>query len=310
MIIRPLQHNWAQTAQTSAKDQPVCMVVITDVQGSAPRETGAIMVVFTDQIAGSIGGGELEYQAIEVARSNQPAAGFKRQVRSYPLGPSLGQCCGGTVKLMFEWYGQANQAELAELASQNHGYSLHDTTGQGVPTVSLSLPDHLPETTLALGLNAQVRDVFVYGAGHVGRAVIELARHLNCQLYWIDIHEDRYPETIAKGIIKLPGRTPQTIAARAPDGAIHLVISHSHQLDYEIVCAVLKSGNFAKCGLIGSQTKAARFRSRLRDSGFEPDKINQLVCPVGLTEVRGKAPFTVALSITAQLSNWLDDIPA
>ena len=310
MNIRPLADKWITAAVAGSGGEPVCVVVIADAKGSTPRETGAVMIVYTGHSEGSIGGGELEYQAIETARSHRPAAGFERRLRSYPLGPSLGQCCGGHIKLMFEWYSQKILSELARQATQTDGFSLHDTTSQARPLITAQKPDTLPETTIALSLTVKRRDVFIYGAGHVGRAVVELARHLNCQLYWVDIQEERFPQTTAPEIIKLPGRTPPTIAARAPAGAIHLVISHSHQLDYEIVCAVLRSGTFAKCGLIGSATKAARFRSRLRDSGFSPDIINQLICPVGLTEVEGKAPFQVGLSITAQLSNWLETLSA
>lgn len=306
MIISPCRHNWVQDVLSGSDGAPVCLVVVVDVKGSAPRETGAVMVVFVNHIRGSIGGGELEYQAMETARSHQPKAGFERQLRSYPLGPALGQCCGGHVKLMFEWYSPKSLAVLKELASRNDGFSLHHTSSQELPAVLNKRPDKVGEGGCLLALTDRVCDVFIYGAGHVGRAVVELAHHLSCQIYWVDVDEDRYPEAIPPEVIKLPARSPQTIAARAPAEAIHLVMSYSHKLDYDIVAVLLGSGHFGKCGLIGSATKAARFKTRLQSSGISLDRIDQLVCPIGLQEVTGKAPLQVALSVTAQLSNWLD----
>ena len=312
MTISPFPHNWAEAVLSSPSGQPVCLVVVADVKGSAPREAGSMMLVFADHIRGSIGGGALEYTAIETARTHHPEAGFERQTRSYPLGPSLGQCCGGRVRLMFEWYDPAalqGHPALAELAAAKDGFSQHDTAGQDIPAICPQPHDAQSAGMCLLPLSAQACDVFIYGAGHVGRALVELARHLPCQIYWIDVDDDRYPETIPPEVTKLPAQAPQTIAARAPDDAIHLVMTYSHQLDYDIVSVLLASGKFAQCGLIGSETKATRFHNRLQKNGISTDQINRLVCPVGLPQVAGKAPLQVALSITAQLSNWLEKRP-
>lgn len=307
ILISPFPPNWAEAVLSAPAGTPVCLVVIADVKGSAPRETGAMMLVHAGHIQGSIGGGELEYQAIDVARSHQPETGFERQIRSYPLGPSLGQCCGGHVKVMFEWYQTDDKSVQAALAGQITGYSLHDTTSQDVPGFVAHRPTPTPETACVLPVGDKMCDVFIYGAGHVGRAVVELARHLACQIFWVDTDEDRFPEVIPQGVTKLPARHPQTLAARAPDKAIHLVMTYSHQLDYDIISVLLNAGGFARCGLIGSKTKAARFRSRLQDNGLTTEQTDRLVCPIGIEQVTGKAPLQVALSITAQLSNWLDE---
>ncbi len=302
MSISSIRQNWAQTALSGSNDEYVCLVMVVETKGSAPREAGALMFVYKDYLKGSIGGGELEFQAIETARKNQPKKHFARTLRSYPLGPALGQCCGGNVKLMFEWYGPESRPILMQLAKKK-GYSQHPTTTQDIPTAA----SRLSEKMLCVPLNVKNRDVFLYGAGHVGRAVIEIAQHLPCQIYWVDTNDDRYPERIAEGVIKLPAREPQTIAQRAPEHAIHLIMTYSHQLDFDIILAVLQGSNFAKCGLIGSKTKATRFQKRLREAGVSPDVIGRLVCPIGLKEIKGKRPIQVALSVTAQLSGWLDN---
>ncbi len=302
MNISAVQQNWAQAALSGLIDGYVCLISVAEAKGSVPREAGAIMLVYNSHIDGSIGGGELEFQAIKTARKDRPEKAFLREVRSYPLGPALGQCCGGHVKLMFEWYGPDSQSFLAQLAAQDQGYSLHPTNSQDSPVVAI----HPSEKMLSLPLSAQRQPVFLYGAGHVGRAVVEIARHLPCQIYWVDTDDDRYPEDIAGEVTKLPARQPETIAQHAPSNAIHLIMTYSHQVDFEIVSAVLSCGNFARCGLIGSETKATRFNKHLRDAGVIPDAIERLTCPIGLPEITGKKPFQVAISVAAQLSNWLE----
>ena len=302
MNISSVKQNWAQAALSKLDESYVCLVAVCEAKGSAPREAGAIMLVYKNRIDGSIGGGELEFQAIKTARQDIPETAFVREVRSYPLGPALGQCCGGHVKLLFEWYGSGSQPLLAELAAQDRGYSLHPTDAQDSPKVAV----RPSEKMLSLPLSAQQQTVFLYGAGHVGRAVVKFSRHLPCQIYWVDTDDDRYPEDIVEEVTKLPARKPETIAQHAPGDAIHLIMTYSHQVDFEIVMAVLSCGNFARCGLIGSETKASRFRKRLRDAGVNSDVIERLSCPIGLPEVTGKKPLQVAISVTGQLSNWLE----
>ena len=141
---------------------------------------------------------------------------------------------------------------------------------------------------LSLPISAQRQPVFLYGAGHVGRAVVESARHLPCEIYWVDTDDERYPEDIAEEVTKLPVRQPETIAQHAPSDAIHLIMTYSHQVDIEIVSAVLGCGNFSRCGLIGSETKAVRCNKRLRDAGVNSDALEKLTCPIGLPEISGK----------------------
>tara|TARA_B100001057_G_scaffold233361_1_gene233591 strand:- start:54 stop:968 length:915 start_codon:yes stop_codon:yes gene_type:complete len=302
MKIGAFHQNWAQAALSGLVEGYVCLVSVAEAKGSVPREAGAIMLVYNSHIDGSIGGGELEFQAIKTARKDRSEKAFLREIKTYPLGPALGQCCGGHVKLMFEWYGPDSQSFLAQLAAQGQGYSLHPTNSQDSPVVAIEPSEKM----LSLPLSAQKRPVFLYGAGHVGRAVVEIARHLPCQIYWVDTDDDRYPEDIAEEVTKLLANKPETIAQHAPGDAIHLIMTYSHQVDFEIVMAVLSCGNFARCGLIGSETKASRFRKRLRDAGVNSDAIERLYCPIGLPEITGKKPLQVAISVTGQLSNWLE----
>ena len=307
MRISPFPKNWVKATLSQDLFEPFCLVAVVSSKGSVPRTTGAAMLVYQNQIMGSVGGGELEYQAIETAQSGLSKPGFKRSIRSYALGPSLGQCCGGAVNLMFEWYGYDNQPVLTALNSEKAAFTEHDIVGQRIPKLRMKLSQAKINSCINLQLNPPHTDVFLYGAGHVGRAVAEIARHLRCQLYWVDTLENRFPEIIPTGITKICASSPSHIASHAPENSIHLVMTYSHQIDYDVVSCLLSKGQFARCGLIGSQTKAARFRSRLLNAGVASEQIGRLVCPLGLSEIQGKAPFQIALSIAGQLSSWIDD---
>ena len=307
MRISPFPKNWVKAMLSKDLFEPFCLVAVVSSKGSVPRTTGAAMLVCKNEIMGSVGGGELEYQAIETAQSGFSQSGFKRSVRSYALGPSLGQCCGGAVNLMFEWYSHDNHPVLTALNSETPAFTEHDIVGQRIPRLRLNLSDAKINSCINLQLNPPHVDVFLYGAGHVGRAVAEIARHLCCQLYWVDTQENRFPEIIPMGVTKICASSPSHIAAHASENSIHLVMTYSHQIDYDVVTCLLRNGHFARCGLIGSETKAARFRSRLLQAGLASEQIERLVCPIGLGEIRGKAPFQIALSIVGQLSSWIDD---
>ena len=307
MRISPFPKNWVKATLSQDLFEPFCLVAVVSSKGSVPRTTGAAMLVYKNQIMGTVGGGELEYQAIETAQSGLSQSGFKRSVRSYALGPSLGQCCGGAVNLMFEWYGHDNQPVLTALNSETAAFTEHDIKGQRIPRLCLKLSDAETNSCINLQLNPPYVGVFLYGAGHIGRAIVEIVQHLCCQLYWVDTQENRFPEIIPIGVSKICASSPSNIAAYAPENSIHLVMTYSHQIDYDVVFCLLSNGHFARCGLIGSETKAARFRSRLLNAGVASEQIDRLVCPLGLSEIQGKAPFQIALSIAGQLSSWIDD---
>ena len=192
MRISPFPHNWVRATLSNDLFEPFCLVAVVSSKGSVPRTTGTAMLVYKNQIMGSVGGGELEYQAIETAKSGLLQSGFKRLIRSFALGPSLGQCCGGAVNLMFEWYGHDNRSVLAALNSEITAFTEHDIVGQRIPKLCLKLSQAKKNLCINLQLNPPHIDVFLYGAGHVGRAVAEIVRHLCCQLYWVDTQENRF----------------------------------------------------------------------------------------------------------------------
>lgn len=229
-------------------------VTVAAAVGSTPREAGAEMLVFADRIDGTIGGGALEWRAIERARQ-MLSDGIACQTIDLPLGPALQQCCGGHVRLTLA---ATEQPALAPLQ----------------PLIDLSL----------------------YGAGHVGRAVVEALAALPIAITWHDSRADAFPERRPPGITVCP-------ATRPPDepDRFHLVMTHSHALDLEIVAEVLHAGSFGWLGLIGSATKRARFVRELRARGLPAAQIARMVCPIGIAGIGGKAPAVIAASVAAQL---------
>ncbi|MGB1953854.1 MAG: XdhC family protein, partial [Candidatus Puniceispirillum sp.] len=150
--------------------------------------------------------------------------------------------------------------------------------------------------------------LFIYGAGHIGRALVPVIDGLGFDVYWVDIAPDRFPSVMPKGVSDVIAIDPTLIASHAPTDAFHLVITHSHALDQAICHTVLAGEGFARLGLIGSKTKNARFRSRLGKAGISDDMLARLICPIGIELVTGKQPARVAISIAAQLAIWQQEL--
>jgi len=290
----------------------ICRVVIADAKGSTPREAGAEMVILSDGFEGTIGGGTLEYEAIAIAQRLMVEAksGFLRHWQSFALGPSLGQCCGGKVTILFEAFSPNILSELHKLEAQYPAAWRHDgdAVTLPVPTDAVTAPKYEASAKrLYLPEAKAKRALYLYGAGHIGRAVMAVTSALDLDRYWIDDDAARFPDDIAPDITIVPAKDMVTVARHASKGAFHLVMTYSHRLDEAIVHALLTENHFARLGLIGSATKASRFRSSLSSAGIASSALERLICPVGLPQIKGKSPPMVALSIAAQLAVWLNE---
>jgi xanthine dehydrogenase accessory factor len=143
--------------------------------------------------------------------------------------------------------------------------------------------------------------VYLFGAGHVGRALAEILGQLPCRAIWIDERRDAFPPSVPANVATLRAGDPAAEAARAAKGAYVLVMTHSHARDQAIVEAVLRRGDFAYLGLIGSATKRARFAARLRAAGIGEAALARLVCPIGAEGIPGKEPGVIALAAAAEI---------
>ncbi|TXH37641.1 MAG: xanthine dehydrogenase accessory protein XdhC [Rhodospirillaceae bacterium] len=263
------------------------LVSVVQVDGSSPREVGARMIVLRDEIAGTIGGGSLEWQAMATARDLLPAGAMCRQT-VHALGPDLGQCCGGRVELMTEVFDATSLPVVRELAERER---------KGAFTVigRIVRPD------FAETFGRKQRPLLLFGAGHVGRALVSAMAPLPFDIAWIDSRADIFPAEMPPNVMPLWRDDPAGMLSGAEFGSFVLVMTHSHALDFEIVESALRDRRFAYVGLIGSATKRARFISRLHVSGVPADRIDALTCPIGLPGLQSKEPAVIAAATAAQL---------
>jgi xanthine dehydrogenase accessory factor len=305
---------------TIAARVPAVLVTVAIVEGSGPREPGARMLVAAGQLAGTIGGGHLELRAIETARA-MLAAGTARHVERFALGPSLGQCCGGVVHLAFELVdpmhaallGQRQTADSWRLVALDGApdSALYDDAGEllagvAAPLFARARGTHvMQEQDGRRWLVAQViaprAHVVLFGAGHVGAALVRALAHLPCSVTWVDEREDMFPADVPANVRIAASDAPEDLVADAPPHASYLVMTHSHALDQRLAAAILARPDVGWFGLIGSRTKRKQFEHRLRARGFDPARIEAMACPIGLPGITGKQPAVIAASVSAQL---------
>ena len=344
---------WSMIEEMVGAHGRCALVTVAVVRGSAPREPGARMVIAPDGgFHGTIGGGELEWRAIGAARGalsrNVPAATLDR----FTLGPDLGQCCGGSVRLLTEVFERDRLDEIRALATREAAGPfvtrgrigpraveriVIDNAGHEVPSVAIEDGGIVIERFRDLR-----RPLWLFGAGHVGRALMLALAPLPFDVTWIDEREDVFPAVVPASVRPLRSADPAGELAHAPDGAFVVVMTHNHPLDLAIVHAALAApspramrlpdattppgaaapfgtaapsdaaappgaaGRFGYVGLIGSASKRARFARRLREAGIAEDRIAGLVCPIGMTTIRSKHPAAIAAGIAAQLLERAD----
>ena len=276
----------------------VARVVIASHDGSAPRETGASMLVWASGQSGTIGGGALEHQATLAARAQTQACTLAR----IPLGPALGQCCGGAVTLVTEVFTASTLPQGPIVARSVDGSPMPlavqrlmaQARGQGAQPVTQLLQGWLVEPVLT-----PKRQLWLWGAGHVGRAIAAVMAPLpDLSITWVDVALDRFPDAIPMGVTALPAPDLAQAMALAPRDAEHLILTFSHLFDLDICHRALIHG-FLRCGLIGSATKWTRFQKRLAELGHSPIEIAKITCPIGQPAL-GKHPQAIALGVAAE----------
>lgn len=302
---------WRRLGEAIDRSGRAAMVTVAEARGSAPREAGARMIVHPDgAFTGTIGGGSLEWRAIalaQVALGDPPAA--KAAVRSFALGPELGQCCGGRVDLVIETFGEAERdmvAAFTEREAAGPFATRGEITDAGVTRAPAAGPmapgtASLSGGVLVEGFGEENRPVVLFGAGHVGKALVMALAPLPFSVTWIDPRPDAFPAYLPANVEARRLNDPERALATAAAGAFVLVMSHSHQLDLALVAAAFADGRFPYVGLIGSRTKRARFEKRLAEAGIPRERIATLVCPIGVDGIKSKVPAVIAAATAAEL---------
>ncbi|QJR15274.1 xanthine dehydrogenase accessory protein XdhC [Usitatibacter palustris] len=304
---------------------PVVRVTVATVRGSAPREAGAAMLVMTHGEAGSIGGGHLELVATRTAHDLLAAAPGAARLDRFPLGAALGQCCGGIVELWFQRYDGDDLAAIRQLiAARTAGAEVLATPMTANAGASRSLPRSQAQhegvelheraqvvagsggDTLYERLDVEETQLWLFGAGHVGRALVNVLAPLPFRITWVDSREGQWPEALPDSVRSLHAIEPADEVTDMPADAWALVMTHSHDEDLAICEALLRDGRFAWAGVIGSQPKTTRFRQRLAQRGFAPEAVARLTMPIGIGGIASKEPAAIAVAVAAQLLQLRD----
>jgi xanthine dehydrogenase accessory factor len=318
--------DWLSAAASAAGTERAVLVTVAIVEGSVPREPGAKMLVDALRQWGTVGGGHLELRAAALARE-MLASGETRRLERFPLGPSLGQCCGGVVHLAFEL---AQREQLVALAARRNedcwrlvaldgapDSALLDARGQrvqgeaapdfrpggGAPGFTHIMREPSGRRWLADLVQAPRDHLMLFGAGHVGAAIVRALADVPCRVTWIDEREDLFPVDVPQNVSIEALDAPEALAEGAAPGTSFLVMTHSHALDQRLAETILKRASYDEdwFGLIGSSTKRKQFEHRLRERGVERARLDAMVCPIGVAGIGGKAPAVIAVAVAAQL---------
>jgi xanthine dehydrogenase accessory factor len=317
-----MMHWLAELQRMLTHGKNAVLVTVAHVEGSAPRDAGTRMLVTREASVDTIGGGHLEWRAIDVARQVLRDGGYRtpRRLERFALGPSLGQCCGGVVTLAFEHLTVADLGWVAGLAKRLAARQpVVRSVSFGAPAdpVMLSAPEPGTDRTDCLlwdgaGLGESgplltetiVADAFpvvLFGAGHVGAALVRVLGTLSCRVLWVDERDAQFPRAVPGNVTTEASDVPEAAVDAADPGSYFLVMTHSHALDQALAERILLRGDSAYFGLIGSRTKRRQFEHRLTARGIDTARLARMICPIGVPGITGKAPETIAIAVAAQL---------
>lgn len=261
--------DWSQIVDCLRREKtPLMLVSVDSIVGSTPREPGAKMLVTAERQYGTIGGGNLEYQACQIAR-NQLELDEEGGLQRFPLGAGLGQCCGGLVNLMFERLNADSDWSRADI-------------------------------------DEDLVELYLFGAGHVGQALVSALAGLPVRIHWIDTRDDMLPQVSPQGVDTICTDTPEAEIDAAPAGAWFLVMTHDHGLDQRLCEQILQRDDFGYFGLIGSVSKRRNFETRMQRRGIDPQRFARMTCPIGIDGISSKQPAQIAISVAAEILQVYD----
>ena len=250
----------------------VALITIIDSKGSVPRNKNASMVVTAHKEFGTIGGGELEFQIIKSAKILIKDNKNNEKIMELPLGPNLGQCCGGYVKV--------------KITKFNNGKLL------------------IKNYDIRNEILKKNKNLYIFGAGHVAKSIISKLEGVGFNIFVVDSRQSFVSSIDYKYVISILAKDNETIINSAPPQSFFLIMTHSHQIDLDICSLLLTKKNFSFIGLIGSKTKKIRFSKKLFNLGHSQNQINQIECPIGINTIHGKEPDVIAISIIARLLEY------
>ncbi|MTI17539.1 xanthine dehydrogenase accessory protein XdhC [Rhodobacteraceae bacterium RKSG542] len=301
---------WQDIHSALTQDEACVLVTLVGIKGSSPREAGARMVVRTEnRFSGTIGGGRLEYDLIELSGHllKEPTAGFT--LRTFALGPDLGQCCGGSVQVGIEVLVKEQLEMVSHLAAKEQEgpfetiAELVDGKGvmRDVVESTLDSKISLCGNVLREEFGEHRHRLFLFGAGHVGKALVLALAPLPFTVFWIDSRKSQFPQYTPSNVKCIHLKEPEKATCELRPRDFVVIMTHDHGLDQRITDAALRRPEMAYVGLIGSKTKRNRIRKRLLQSGVTNGQLENLVCPIGVAPIESKVPAHIAVSVAAEL---------
>ncbi len=331
---------WFQQLQEMLhSDNRLVLITVVSVKGSTPREAGAKMLVSVNRVCNTIGGGHLEYRAIQIARNmlsdDIPAAsGMPGDLQRFTLGAGLGQCCGGVATLFFEvvsqqsgWLNDVRKLLLQQVdfvqvialsnTAENTRVMVTDETVIPISFESVAITN-VARSMLKKSENTDIIRVqgvdyvfdpikytdftiYLFGAGHVGEALVRQLAEQPCTVNWVDSRDGQLPEKNPSNVMAINTDLPEAVIDDAPAGSYFLVMTHDHSLDLKLAEQILKRDDYHYFGLIGSVTKRKKFEHRLGDRGINKKLLQKMTCPIGIRGINSKRPAAIALAVMAEL---------
>ncbi len=305
-----MQYTWRHIHDFIQQEGSVSLVTVLEVKGSTPRDAGTRMIIApSGRFFGTIGGGRLEWEAIVQARKLLEQSKNLCDQHTFPLGPQLGQCCGGSVRVLFECMQRDKLDGVLNLKNEENKGSfqteaiIHDTFVERSVIAADALRRTFwdGENQLSEQYGQLLTDVRLFGAGHTGKALMLTLAPLPFKVTWYDERDDAFPPNVPTNFKCVITKNIAVSVKEAPNNAFIIALTHSHDSDFEVMLAALNEDRFGYVGVIGSETKAARFKSRLSNAGLSAERVNKMVCPIGYDGIKSKEPASVAVSITAEL---------
>ena len=247
---------------------------LISTEGSVPRNSGTFMLITSKYLFGSIGGGQLEYTIIEKAKKIlKENISEKNQILNIPLGPSIGQCCGGYVQVEITKYMNGNQSLKNEKI-----------------------------------LISKSNNIYIFGAGHIGQELSKRSVDLDFNVHLIDSRNNYLKMLKEKKVTPIYVEFPWMLIKNLPQKSYYIILTHSHDYDFKIINEILNLNSFQFIGLIGSKTKMKRFSNRLIKLGHNQSIINKIECPIGLKNISSKNPAEIAISIIGRLLEYRSNL--
>ncbi|MEC7118557.1 MAG: xanthine dehydrogenase accessory protein XdhC [Pseudomonadota bacterium] len=314
-----------------AAGQAMVLVSVARADGSTPREVGATMLVSLSAQADTIGGGHLEWQALQIARQwlQSADATAHPKLQRFNLSASLGQCCGGVMWLVFErlactadnlaraqhWQQQirAGHALKRCLSSQQPQsiWQIHATDYTALHQTNSLIQHNSEHWQFEQWICPPNLPIWLFGAGHVAEALIHTLLPLGAKIHWVDSREHAFPTTAEAdypAVTCIQTDSPETEVAQIAAHSLVLIMTHDHALDLQLCYRALQREDLAFVGMIGSRSKRAVFDKRLRLRGLTLAQCQRLVCPIGIAGISSKQPAVIAIAVAAQLLQWRDQV--